>query len=92
MIPHMVTCRFLCTFMLLSLAALTLVMFIIWDAICSEIDYVLWCVHTCPLKIDFEGRKNSLRQLVDPNSTLWAPPFHNAREIGKSKTIVSVCD
>jgi len=37
MIPHMVTCRFLCPFMLLSLAALTLVMFITQDAICSEI-------------------------------------------------------
>jgi len=30
-------------------------------------------------------------QFVDPNSTLWAPPFHNATEIDKSKTIGSMC-
>ena len=34
-----------------------------------------------------EGRKkNNFRRFADPKSTLSATPFHNGREIGKSKT------
>jgi len=38
------------------------------------------------------GRKTPIfRRFADPKWTLSATPFHNAREIGKSKTIVSIC-
>lgn len=46
------------------------------------IAYVLWGVHTCPLKI--EGQKNNFCPFVDSKSTIWAPPFNNERKIGKS--------
>jgi len=40
----------------------------------SEIDYVLWGVHVHPFK-KFEGQKNNFYRVVEPKSTLWAPPF-----------------
>ena len=39
-----------------------------------------------PVKI-WGAKTPNFRQFVDLKSTLWAPPFHNAREIGKSKTV-----
>jgi len=47
-------------------------------------------VHTCHLKI-LRGENPIFRRFAGPKSILSATSFHNAREIGKSKTIVSIC-
>ena len=47
--------------------------------------------HMCPLKI-WGAKTPNFCRFADPKSTVWATPFHNAREICKSKIIVSICD
>jgi len=60
-------------------------------AMCSEIFYLLYGVHMCPLK-NLRGEKPQFWRLSGPKSTLWAPrpaiPY--CGKIGKSETIVSI--
>jgi len=46
-------------------------------------------VYRCPLKL--KGENPNFRRFADPKSTLPATSFHSVREIGKSKTIMSIC-
>jgi len=52
--------------------------------------YLLWGVRMCPLT-NLRGKNPTFWRFSDPKSRLWAPPFHTARKIGKSKTIASIC-
>ena len=47
-------------------------------------------VYMCLLK-NLRGKNPKFCQFADPYLTFWAPPFHRVREIGKSRTIVTVC-
>jgi len=59
---------------------------------CHTTRYILkliipYGVFICVALLKIWGSKNpNFRQFADPKSTLWVPPFHNAREIWKYKT------
>ena len=59
------------------------------DAVCSKIDCPVG-VHMCPLK-NLMGKKTIFANLRTHSGHFESPPFHNAREIGKSKMIGSIC-
>ena len=48
-------------------------------------------VFICAPRIIWGTKTPNIANLPTLKSTLWAPLFHNAREIGKSKTIAPFC-